>query len=128
MSRGILALVLLLGLPVAAQSPGAPVQMGPGSTSRFPAQGMPFDNPPMEGRRIQVLNALRQKSIVSDAEKLLRLARQLNADLSAPESNMSPAERMRAAAEIEKLAKSVKDKMTFAIGRPDETVPMGVWQ
>jgi hypothetical protein len=66
----------------------------------------------MDAKRIGVLNRMRQKSIVDDTTKLLILARQLNAD----SATLSDSERMHKAAEIEKLAKSVKDKMSYAIG------------
>ncbi len=66
----------------------------------------------MDQKRIAVLNRLRQKAIVDDTTKLLRLAKELNAD----SVNMSSAERIHKAAEIEKLAKSVKEKMSYAIG------------
>jgi hypothetical protein len=69
-------------------------------------------NQTLDQKRISLLNKLRQRSMIDDATKLLFLARQLNA---AP-SSMSDAERMHKAAEIEKLAKSVKEKMSYAVG------------
>jgi hypothetical protein len=51
--------------------------------------------------------------MVSDADRLLRLAQELNDDASA--SALAPADRMRKAAEIERLAKEVREKMTFTI-------------
>lgn len=84
----------------------------------------------MEARRIATLNLIRQKSMVSDADKLLQLARELNDDAVAGGTKMSATERMRKAAEIEKLAKNVKDKMTYAIGGPSEVngLSLDVWQ
>lgn len=110
-----LAAAVLIGLPVAAQSPGTP--LNPGSQGHS-APHFPSDSPPMSSnqtldqKRIGLLNKLRQRSMVDDAAKLLFLARQLNAD----PSNMSDAERMHKAAEIERLAKSVKEKMSYAVG------------
>jgi hypothetical protein len=69
-------------------------------------------NQTLDQKRISVLNKLRQRSMVDDAAKLLFLARQLNAEAS----NLSDSERMHKAAEIEKLAKSVKEKMSYAVG------------
>ena len=66
----------------------------------------------MQAKRIKALNQLRHRALVDDAAKLLVLAKQLN-DESA---SLSPMERVHKAAEIEKLAKSVKDKMSYAVG------------
>jgi hypothetical protein len=66
----------------------------------------------MQARRITALNLLRHKEMVNDASRLLRLAQELNAE----SKNLSPAERVRKAAEIEKLAKSVRDKMSYVVG------------
>jgi hypothetical protein len=113
--RRCLAAAILIVLPVAAQSPGTPLNpAGQGqSASRFPNQSPPTSaNQTLDQKRISLLNKLRQRSMVDDATKLLVLARQLNAE----PSNMSDAERMHKAAEIEKLAKSVKEKMSYAVG------------
>ena len=124
-----LAAALLVGLSVFAQSPGIPVNPAPGldhsqSNSRFPNQpsldtpGTP-GTPEMQARRIKALNQLRHKAMVDDAGKLLLLARELNDD----SGNLSSAERLRKAAEIEKLAKSVKDKMSYSVGN-DPVAPV----
>lgn len=110
-----LAAASLIVLPLRAQSPGTPVN--PGGQTRANSH-LPTDSPPMSAnqtldqKRISVLNKLRQRSMVDDAAKLLFLARQLNAEAS----NLSDSERMHKAAEIEKLAKSVKEKMSYAVG------------
>ena len=106
--------LLLLGLPISAQSPAPPVILQQGqSNSRFPQQQSAISpNPTMDEKRISALNRMRQKSIVDDTARLLILARQLNAE----SANFSGAERMHKAAEIEKLAKSVKQKMSYAVG------------
>jgi len=72
----------------------------------------------MDQKRIAVLNRLRQRSIVDDTTRLLLLAKELNAD----SASMSSAERVHKAGEIEKLAKSVKEKMSYAVG-DNPTVP-----
>lgn len=59
-------------------------------------------------------NALRQKSMVSDAAKLLRLAQELNASFSGGGPELSAQERLRRFAEIERLAKNVREKMQYA--------------
>jgi hypothetical protein len=110
-----LATVMLLGLPISAQSPGVPtIPSDPvRSSTHFPQQSSPNAPPaPMQARRITALNQLRHKEMVNDAGRLLVLAQELNAE----SANLSPAERMRKAAEIEKLAKSVRDKMSYVVG------------
>ena len=66
----------------------------------------------MQAKRIKALNQMRHKAMVDDAAKLLVLAKELNDETT----NLSSADRVRKATEIEKLAKSVKDKMTYAVG------------
>jgi hypothetical protein len=68
--------------------------------------------PEMQAKRMKALNQLRHKAMVDDAAKLLLLARQLNDDAG----NLTQSERVHKAAEIEKLAKSVKDKMSYTVG------------
>ena len=124
-SRRFLALAMLLVLTAAAQVPVVPYEPRGG---RF---GDPQQDSDMgmagriEAKRIIQLNQLRQKSMVSDAEKLLRLAEELNNDANT--AALSPGDRMRKAAEIERLAKEVKDKMTYAIGTPSDpsAFPLG---
>ena len=131
--RHMLAILLLLGLPVAAQSPGMPPQSAPDTVGIMQrdseALGASGIDARMEARRIAALNRQRQHQMVSDADKLLKLAKELNADADAGGTILSPAERMQKATEIEKLARNVKEKMTFAIGAPQElTGPFGAWQ
>jgi hypothetical protein len=122
---------MLLVLPIAAQSPGVP---GGAPVSRSRQQQQQQEQPesgPMslslDARRIIQLNLIRQKNMVSDAAKLLRIAQELSNDANADTSALSPAERMHKAAEIEKLAKGVREKMTYAVGiSSDPTVPFSI--
>jgi len=129
----MLAMLLLLGLPIAAQSPGILPQgaqdTGSGIQRDSESLGAAGIDARMEARRIAALNQQRQHQMVSDADKLLKLAEELNADADAGGTILSPAERMQKAAEIEKLARNVKEKMTYAIGAPQElTGPFAAWQ
>jgi len=73
-------------------------------------------DPIQEERRLRLLNAERQKSMVSDADKLLKLAAEVQAVVEKSNSDaLAPAE-LRKLAEIEKLAHKVKDKMSFSVG------------
>lgn len=67
-------------------------------------------------KRMRALNEDRHKSVVSDAEKLLKLARQLDAEVASNSTDELTPEEMRKVAEIEKLAKSVKSKMALSFG------------
>ncbi len=84
---------------------------------------------PFSEKRLRAMNADRQKSMVSDTEKLLKLARQLDAEIASnPTDELTP-EETRKLAEIEKLARNVKSKMaqSFA-GAPEfhqPSVPSG---
>ena len=58
----------------------------------------------------------RHKSMVSDADKLLKLARQLDAEIASnPSDELTPQE-LHKVAEIEKLAHNVKAKMAQSFG------------
>jgi hypothetical protein len=68
-------------------------------------------DPVFIAKRQQALNAERQKSMVSDADKLVKLARQLDAEVASnPTDQLTPAQ-LHKVAEIEKLAHNVKAKM-----------------
>ena len=78
---------------------------------------MPFgDEATPAEKRVLMLNAARQKSLVSDTEKLLRLAKELNDEMAGADSATMTDAQLRKVAEIGKLAKSVKEKMSFSTG------------
>lgn len=117
--RTVLGLVLLLGIPLAGQ---APYQQSPSTSNGRVGQGFPDQsgagqdaNSP-DRRRVQMLNAERQKALVSDTQKLLKLAKELNDEVAASNSDAMSDEQLRKVVEIGKLAKSVKDKMSFSAG------------
>jgi hypothetical protein len=74
----------------------------------------PMSDLAWNAKRLRALNADRQKSMVSDAERLLKLARQLDAEVASnPGGELTPSE-LHKVAEIEKLAHSVKSKMVLS--------------
>jgi hypothetical protein len=76
----------------------------------------PFDSA-MTERRLRALNSERQKQMVADTNKLLKLAKELNEEVaSANEESFTP-EQLRKIAEIEKLARNVRERMTTAVGQ-----------
>jgi hypothetical protein len=117
--RFALGLALVLGLPVAGQSPfpqfpstnnGKSGRNYPDTNSQFGAE------PTMDPKRMRVLNAERQKELISDTQKLLQLARELNAEVSDANAAAMTDAQLRKVAEIAKLARSVKEKMSFSVG------------
>ena len=121
-------LVLVCASPGAfAQSSGDMIPTQPPVNLHFPgdAAGVnPLDGPEAM-RHLRQLNIARQKAMVSDAAKLLALARELNDDLTAKKGGLSAAEQMKKIAEIERLAHSVKEKMSYVEGVAVN--PQGNW-
>jgi hypothetical protein len=76
------------------------------------------DNPIQDQRRLRALNAERQKSMVKDTDKLLKLARELDEDVNRPTPGLYNQADYSKAAEIEKLANRVKDKMSTPVQSP----------
>ena len=136
---GLAGLVLAAGLFGLAQY--SPTGNGNGNGNGSMIQNLPNSRPQaglggvMETdsifaeKRLRAMNADRQKSMVSDADKLVKLARQLDAEVASnPTDELTP-EELRKVAEIEKLAHNVKAKMAQSFGggpqlRPSP-VPLG---
>jgi len=76
-------------------------------------------------RHLVALNAERQKEMVSDTNKLLKLARELNEEVAASHATAFTPDQIRKIAEIEKLAKSVRERMTSAVGPQEQTPSFG---
>jgi hypothetical protein len=66
-------------------------------------------------RQMNALNAERQKSLVSDAEKLLKLAKELNSEIETANSDTLNSGQIHKIANIEKLAHNVKQKMSESV-------------
>ena len=129
--RSLFGLALVLGIPVAGQ---APVQQFPSTDNnrlgqRYPDASGPFGpgGPNADKKRIALLNAQRQKSLVSDTEKLLKLAQELNDQVTQSGSATLSDDELRKVAEIGKLAHNVKDKMSYSVGGyPDLNQPLTI--
>lgn len=96
-------------IPAHAQEPmsGPPQQQGP-----------PEAVPPIDRSEQQVLrkmaqerNLIRQKDIIADANKLLELAKKLKAEVEKSNKDQLSLSVVDTAGQMEKLAKSVKEKM-----------------
>ena len=71
------------------------------------------DEPPpsVTGKLAELRNDERQKRLVSDSEKLLALATELHQDVARTDKHILSVDVVRRAEEIEKLARSVKERM-----------------
>jgi len=120
-----MSLALVLALPGGAQNPSPtphislPQQIG--HRLGGAAGDVPEGDAAEQQRRQQALNRERQKSIVSDTNKLLALANELEMEVrtSNPDT-LTPAQLHKVAA-IEKLAHSVREKMVLSIRAPGAT-------
>jgi hypothetical protein len=128
---GALGLMLFAGLLGWAQygpSGGVPQQSQGGSRPQA-GFGTLQEMDPFSEKRLRAMNADRQKSMVSDTERLLKLARQLDAEIASNSTDELTPDETRKVAEIEKLARNVKSKMSQAFaGGPEfhqPSVPSG---
>jgi hypothetical protein len=94
----------------------------PTADSKYTIQQAPFSadmsnvDPIQQERWLRMQNIERQKEMVTDTNKLLKLARELNAEMSSSNADLLAPTELRKVAEIEKLARSVKEKMSTSAG------------
>lgn len=116
----MLGLLLILAYPRNAQTAESPLpanhpaQFTQHETSPF--GDLPPNDPAGTERRLRALNAERQKAMVSDVDKLLKLAHELDAEIAENKSDGLTSDEMHKLATIEKLARSVKQKMVLSWG------------
>jgi len=113
----VAVLVSMWALPMAAQNPMGPMRggfpaMGPddpaissGATSADPAHVQ------WQAKAMQAQNQTRQITLKQDTDKLLQLATELKQNVDRTGPDILSMDVVKKAQEIEKLAKSVKDKM-----------------
>jgi hypothetical protein len=113
---GALCLALLLTTtggaqvrPVAPSLPTLPSGVPVGSRQDY---DIPSRDPAEEERRLRALNAERQKRVVSDASKILKLTNELSAEIARANSDSLTRSEVRKLAEIEKLARDLKTNMS----------------
>jgi len=80
-------------------------------------EDIPNGDPVEDEKLLRALNADRQKSMVSDASKLLRLVNELNTEIARSNPDLLNSSQLHKVAEIEKLAHNVKDKMSTSVRR-----------
>jgi hypothetical protein len=129
-SQALLCVVALALLPAAkgsAQNP--PLQphvmmlQQPIGQHAGGMDGLPGTDPIQNEKLFRALNADRQKSLVSDTNKLLRLVNELNDEIARTNPNALTEAQLRKVAEIEKLARNVKDKMSTSVGGTPAFLP-----
>jgi hypothetical protein len=127
-----LGIALLLVTPIYAQNSSQSQQQSPAQQMSDEAQqefsheshsidgGTNVVDPRVEASRLRTANALRQMSLVADTNKLLRLVHELDAEIGKSSPDSLNADQLRKLAEIEKLAHSVKEKMSTPVRRAEE--------
>lgn len=105
-------LIYLGSARTAGQSAAPPmVTTGPPERPRAgDPEAMTFP-PDLAEKALKMRNEQRQKQLVSDAGKLLAAARELQSEVAGNGGNRLSASALKRAEEVEKLARSVKDKM-----------------
>ena len=125
-ARGALCLAAVLALPGGAQNipqPRGPLQQPIGQRAGDSIDGFGSRDSAEQQERMRALNRERQKSLVSDTNKLLKLATELDMAVKGENSgSLTPAE-MHKLMSIEKLAHNVKDKMTYSVSVPSMSPP-----
>jgi hypothetical protein len=128
------AAVLGLGVLALTCVPVAGSQSGAGNPFGFPdhvdhtfphtavSTGSSMDLVTTERQRITV-NAERQKQIVTDSEKLLKLTKELNDEVAAGNTGEWSFDEMEKIAKIEKLARNVKARMLDTADQPAAALP-----
>lgn len=118
---------LVCGLAGRSQSPGGMGQQPIHQPSLArPDLGSPSPDdadPAMVERRIRALNNERQKQIVADTDKLLKLARELNEEVAKANTGTLTPDELHKIADIEKLARDVRQRMTESVGEPHTDMP-----
>ena len=67
---------------------------------------------------MKMLNNERHKSLLSDSDKLFKLATELDNEIAKSNLGLLTPDQLRKVAEIEKLAHNVRDKMTQTLPPP----------
>jgi len=116
--RLALAVALVMAMPGGAQG-GLQVPLAPGQPTGQQVGGVigdsPDNDPVEQEKRLKALNAERQKSMVADTNKLVKLAGELNTELAGAHPESLNPEQLRKVAEIEKLAHNIKEKMSMSV-------------
>jgi hypothetical protein len=69
-------------------------------------------------KRLNAMNEERQKALTADTAKLLKLATELNLEIAESNPGQLTPDQVRMVAEMEKLARSVREKMAMSLRGP----------
>jgi hypothetical protein len=113
---GAVSVLLILGPSANSQNSTMPPMQPPPSMQPSAPFGEPANPADPMARRQQermekARNSDRQKQLERDTDKLLELAKELKDEVSKSNKDTLSVDVVKKAAEIEKLAKSVKDRM-----------------
>jgi hypothetical protein len=118
---GAAGVLLVAGSSAGSQTPDTgqmqqpPTMQSPPFGTSPPFGESPNPGDPMQRQRQEKLekarNVDRQKQLEKDTDKLLSLAKELKEDVGKSNADTLSVDVVKKAAEIEKLAKSVKDRM-----------------
>ncbi|MGD0986398.1 MAG: hypothetical protein ABR874_01225 [Candidatus Sulfotelmatobacter sp.] len=109
----LLFLLLLTTAPGKAQMHGPPPKLDGGAASTSPPE-VDENRERIENERLKKANSDRQAALRTDTEKLVKLAGELKDYVDKSNENVLSMDVVRKAEEIEKLAKSVREKMRGA--------------
>jgi hypothetical protein len=130
-ARGAFWLAVALVLPSGAQNTPPPretLQPPIGQRAGDSINGIGPGDPTEQEERLRALNRERQKSMVSDTNKLLKLALQFDTEVKGGDFGSVTPSQMHKLGEIEKLARNVKDKMSYSVRGPSFTQPIGPYR
>jgi hypothetical protein len=116
-----MGLIIIPGLAVRSQSGPRDIINRPPPMPTDPSASDNYD-PTMMERRLNALNRERQKEMISDTNKLLKLAMELNDQIAANNTGTLTWDQLHKMAEIEKLARNVKEKMADGVGQAGPSV------
>ena len=88
--------------------------MGADSSKTDRGMSRPLGVATIMAQQVQQRNTMRQVKLLNDTNKLLALISNFNQQAAKGDGTLSPEETAKRAAEIEKLARSVKDEMTHS--------------
>ncbi len=123
-----LGFVVVPGLAVRSQSRPPDIINRPAPMPTDPLASGNYDPTQME-RRLNALNRERQKELISDTNKLLKLVMDLNDQIAANNTGTLTWDQLHKMAEIEKLARNVKEKMADGVGQmgpPLDNTPVAI--
>jgi hypothetical protein len=125
-----IAAIFLFGNPAEAQQPRNPL---PPNRPTMPTVD-PFNMPPVysgdpmrtkaENKRLAYLNAERQKSLVIQTNRLVKLASELQAQINGDQHSPLTPDQVRQFQEVEKLAHNIREKMSTSV-RPAPALDSG---